>query len=63
MPMPTYYRNRYGFRRGGLPVADEVSDSSVTLPFHGSMTSGMQECVAHHVLKSLERGGPLQVND
>jgi dTDP-4-amino-4,6-dideoxygalactose transaminase len=36
----TYYRERFGYREGMLPVAEEVCSRIVSLPLFPSMTDG-----------------------
>jgi UDP-4-amino-4-deoxy-L-arabinose-oxoglutarate aminotransferase len=36
----SYYRNRFGFRRGAYPVAAEIGDRTLSLPLWPSMTDG-----------------------
>jgi perosamine synthetase len=35
-----HYRERFGFRGGELPVAEEVAERSLALPFHGALQEG-----------------------
>lgn len=34
----TYYRQRFGFKRGDFPVAERIGDSTITLPLYPKMT-------------------------
>jgi perosamine synthetase len=34
----SFYRERFGHRRGELPVCERVADASVALPFFPQMT-------------------------
>ena len=43
MPMTTYFRNRYGYKAGDFPVADQVFARSLTLPLHEKMLQSQQE--------------------
>jgi dTDP-4-amino-4,6-dideoxygalactose transaminase len=34
----TYYRERFGFRRGDFPVAEQIGDSTITLPLYPALS-------------------------
>ena len=42
-----YMRERYGFREGLCPVAEELSGRTLALPFHGRITEDDQGYVAN----------------
>jgi len=33
-----YYRNKYGFKKGSFPIAEEFGSSTITLPFYPKLT-------------------------
>jgi perosamine synthetase len=41
----SFYRERFGHRRGELPVCERVADSSIALPFFPQMTEAQVERV------------------
>jgi dTDP-4-amino-4,6-dideoxygalactose transaminase len=43
MPLTTYFRTRYSYKKGDFPVADEVFARSVTLPLYEKMSQLQQE--------------------
>lgn len=45
IPLLTFYRNRYGYKRGDFPVTDMVAASAIALPLHSSLTEEEQEGV------------------
>ena len=45
MPLTTYFRTRYGYRRGDFPITDRVFDCAFTLPLHEFLTESQQEFV------------------
>lgn len=47
--LQSYYARRFGFRRGDLPITEDVADRSLALP----MFSGMTEDQVDHVVRSL----------
>jgi perosamine synthetase len=47
--LQSYMRERYGFREGLCPVAEEMSGRTLALPFHARLDEGDQE----HVVRSL----------
>lgn len=40
MPLTSYFRNRYGFKKGDFQVTDRVANGSLGLPLHPGLTSG-----------------------
>jgi dTDP-4-amino-4,6-dideoxygalactose transaminase len=49
-----YYQERFGFRRGMFPVAESVSDTTLSLPLSAGMTDEAAERVieaCHDVLR------------
>jgi perosamine synthetase len=47
-----YYRERFGFAPGDLPVCERVADRTLALPFFPQMTEGQVERVAEAVRKA-----------
>ncbi len=45
-----YYRERYGFEGGMLPLTERIADSTITLPFYPKLS----EAEVQHVLQSLK---------
>jgi perosamine synthetase len=48
-----YYRERFGYREGMLPVAEDASARSLALPFHARLEAEDQECVAEALAGAL----------
>ena len=53
MPMTSFFRARYGFKKRDFPVADQVFARSLTLPLYAHMTRFDQEKVTDELKKSL----------
>jgi perosamine synthetase len=56
----SFYRERFGYREGQFPVAEDVAARSIALPFHPEMTEGQVARVAEaleSVLTSRPAGG------
>ena len=51
-----YYANRFGLTRGMFPVAEMVSDQTLSLPLSGGMTDAQAGCVISAVRRLLNRG-------
>ena len=49
----SFYRKRFGFKRGMLPKTEEVSRREVTLPLHPRMGEGDAEWIAEKVREAL----------
>lgn len=45
VPHLTYYRTKYGYRRGQFPVAEQWGDGTISLPFYPSMPREAQDYV------------------
>ncbi len=54
MPLTTYFRTRYGFRRGDFPATDRVFDCALTLPLHEFLTENQQELVVEKLTQSVK---------
>jgi perosamine synthetase len=48
-----YMRERYGFREGTCPVAEEISARTLALPFHTQIEADDQELVAESLAAAL----------
>jgi perosamine synthetase len=53
MPMTRFFRNRYGFRKGDFPVADDVFQRTLTFPLFEKMTMDQQKEVVEKVLSAI----------
>jgi perosamine synthetase len=51
----SYYRERYDYREGMLPVCEDVAARSLALPFFPEMTPGQVERVAAELVRALGR--------
>ena len=47
MPLTTYFRTRYGYRKGDFPVSEDVFDRALTLPLHETLTEAEQAAVVN----------------
>ena len=47
----TYYRERFGYRRGMYPYAERIGDSTVTLPLYPGLTDSQVDAVIAAVRK------------
>ena len=48
-----FYRERFGYQRGDLPITEYLGDVSLALPFSGVMTEGQVDCVCQHLETSV----------
>jgi perosamine synthetase len=48
-----YYRDRFGFSPGDVPVCERVSARTLALPFYGDMTRAEVDRVAHELAEAL----------
>jgi perosamine synthetase len=48
-----YYRERFGYREGMLPAAEDASARSLALPFHARLEADDQERVAEALARAL----------
>jgi perosamine synthetase len=51
--LQTYMQERFGFRAGLCPVAEEMSSRTLALPFHAQLEEGDQEFVAETLAAAL----------
>lgn len=51
----SYYRERFDYRPGMLPICEDVAARSLALPFFAEMTEGQVECVADELVRALGR--------
>lgn len=58
IPLTQYYSDRYGYKRGDFPKTDIVSECSIALPFHNSLSVDDVERVVSELLSALP-GTPL----
>lgn len=49
----TYYRERFGYRPGQFPVAEEIGDRTITIPMYPLLTDPEVEYVAKTVVETL----------
>lgn len=49
-----YYAERFGYRRGDFPIAEELSDRSIALPFFNDLTAGQVDYVVELLREALE---------
>jgi dTDP-4-amino-4,6-dideoxygalactose transaminase len=49
----SFYRERFGFKRGMLPKTEEVSRREVTLPLHPRMVEGDVKWIAEKVREAI----------
>jgi len=49
-----FYRKRYGFRGGELPITEELSKQALTLPLYASLTTDEMNYVVEHVKGFME---------
>jgi dTDP-4-amino-4,6-dideoxygalactose transaminase len=54
IPLTTYFRTRYGYRRGDFPTTDYVFDCALTLPLYELLTLSEQEFVVQKLIGSIE---------
>jgi UDP-4-amino-4-deoxy-L-arabinose-oxoglutarate aminotransferase len=45
----TYYRERYGYKRGDFPIAENIGDRTITLPLYPKLTDLELEYVIQNV--------------
>jgi dTDP-4-amino-4,6-dideoxygalactose transaminase len=55
------YRNRFGYRKGDLPITEEVSQREITLPLHPAMKGEDVKQIARKVKKTA--GGSIRESD
>lgn len=53
MPMTSYFREHFGFRRGDFPVTDDVADRTLSLPLHPTITAEEQATVIERLVAAL----------
>jgi perosamine synthetase len=49
-----YYVQKFGYHRGAFPVAEQLGDASLALPFSSIMTEDQVDYVCQHLLPLLE---------
>ncbi|MBT3638300.1 MAG: DegT/DnrJ/EryC1/StrS family aminotransferase [Opitutae bacterium] len=50
-----YYRERFGFKRGDFPVAEQIGDSTISLPLYPSLKQNEQHYVVETLRKALAK--------
>ena len=45
----TYYRQQFGFKPGDFPIAENIGDSTITLPLYPGMSDEAVETVIEAV--------------
>jgi dTDP-4-amino-4,6-dideoxygalactose transaminase len=53
MPLTTYYRRRYGYKRTDFPITDEVFCKSLALPLYEGLTRQDQAKVANELMAAI----------
>ena len=48
-----FYRERFGYREGMLPVSEDASARTLALPFHSRLPAGDQERVVDALARAL----------
>ncbi len=59
-PVPPHLQEAYrdlGYRVGDFPIAEELADTSLSLPMFLGMTEAQVQTVAGHVVEFVEKGG------
>ena len=46
----TYYKNRYGFKRGDFPIAEKFYDQIVSIPLYPTLSDAELEKVVEDLL-------------
>ena len=49
-----YYRERFGYREGMLPVSEDASARTLALPFHARLAEEDQERVVEALRRAME---------
>jgi UDP-4-amino-4-deoxy-L-arabinose-oxoglutarate aminotransferase len=49
-----YFRENFGFKPGDFPVAEEIGDAALSLPFYPAMTDREIDIVADHLHTIME---------
>jgi dTDP-4-amino-4,6-dideoxygalactose transaminase len=44
-----FYREKFGYQRGDLPVTERLGDTSLALPFSGVMTEEQVDCICQKI--------------
>jgi len=55
IPLTTYYRTKYGYRRGLFPVTDSIAERALALPLHSKLSPDDQERVVRELARNLSR--------
>lgn len=54
IPLTSYFRTQYGYKRGDFPVTDTVFERSLTLPLYEAMTESHQNAVCSGLRRCLD---------
>lgn len=47
----SYYKKKYGYKRGDFPAAEQIGDSTISLPFYPKLTLNEIRYIIYHVNK------------
>jgi dTDP-4-amino-4,6-dideoxygalactose transaminase len=53
IPLTTFYRTKYGYRRGLFPVTDSIAERALALPLHSKLSPDDQERVVRELVRNL----------
>jgi perosamine synthetase len=53
-----FYANQFGYKRGDFPITEYVSDRTLALPFHNSLTELEIESVVYHLNRAIATRTP-----
>ena len=55
IPLTTYYKAKFGYRRGRFPVTDSIAERALALPLHSKLTADDQQRVVRELVHHLSR--------
>jgi len=55
IPLTTYYKQKYNYKTGDFPVADDISQRSLTLPLYETLTKNDQKYIVEKLLGVTEK--------
>ena len=50
----SYYREKYGFKPGDLPISERIGDRTITIPMYPKMSDTEVEYVADSVIQAFQ---------
>jgi dTDP-4-amino-4,6-dideoxygalactose transaminase len=50
-----YFRKHYGYKRGDFPIAEQIGDETISLPFYPGMAHADVDLVADALEKAIKR--------